>query len=243
MGYAWARRGPGPCRREGPADTSEDEKTLARPASRHAFPCRPPGPPAPPPHGVPAPAAAAAGPAPNGLGFALFIVLNGSLFIRPAEVVPALIGWEIYQFLILLTLAVSFPAVFWQLRAKALETRPITVFVLGLLGAVLLSHLVHAQFELALDGGRDFLNTVLYYLLFVGPVTTPRRLRSFLWWLTVFTAACTVLALLQYHQVIMLPQLNLTKDGAGSIPGPASRTSSCASRGPAFSGTPMISAS
>ncbi len=154
-------------------------------------------------------------PAPNGPGFFLFILLNASLFIRPAEVIPALAGWEIYQFLILLTLAVSFPAVLWQLRSRALETRPITVFVLGLLLAVLLSHLVHAEFDKALAGGWEFLKNVLYYLLFVGLVTTPRRLRSFLWWMTVFATACTLLALLQYHGYLSLPQLKPVKDGAG----------------------------
>jgi O-antigen ligase len=160
-------------------------------------------------------AAAPAGPAPNGLGFFLFVVLNGSLFIRPAEVVSSLQGWEIYQYLILVTLAVSFPAVLWQLQPRALEKRPITVFILILLLAVLLSHLVHVRFEEASKGGTDFLKILLYYLLFVGLVTTPRRLRSFLWWMTLFAAACTTLALLNYYHFITLPQIKVTKDGAG----------------------------
>jgi O-antigen ligase len=171
---------------------------LARPLPRRA-PC----------------AAAPAGPAPNGLGFFLFVVLNGSLFIRPAEVLSSLQGWEIYQYLILLTLAVSFPVVLWQLQPRALETRPITVLVLALLPAVLLSHLVHARFEEAFKGGTDFLKTVLYYLLFAGLVTTPRRLRSFLWWMTLFAAVCTTLALLNYHHVIALPKIKAARDGAG----------------------------
>ncbi len=164
---------------------------------------------------LPRRAAVPAGPAPNGLGFFLFVVLNGSLFIRPAEVVSSLQGWEIYQFLILLTLAASFPAVLWQLQPRALEKRPITVFVLALLLAVLLSHLAHARFEEASRSGTDFLKILLYYLLFVGLVTTPRRLRSFLWWTSLFAAACTTLALLNYYHFIALPQFKVTRDGAG----------------------------
>src|SRR5262249_13078947 len=67
----------------------------------------------------------------------------------------------------------------------------------------------------ALEGGWGFLKNVLYYLLFVGLVTTPGRLRSFLWWMTVFATVCASLALMQYHGLIKLPQVTAIKDGAG----------------------------
>src|SRR5438270_5770668 len=98
-----------------------------------------PLPPAPSP-GTP-PAAAPAAPRPrHALGFALFLLLNAALFLRPAEIVPALYGLEIYLVVILACLAASFPVVLDQLRPAELERRPITVCVLGLFLAVVLSH-------------------------------------------------------------------------------------------------------
>src|SRR5947209_564283 len=96
------------------------------------------------PRRAPAPPLAQAPPR-DSVGFALFLVLNATLFVRPAEVVPALLGWEIYQALILLCLLASFPAILAQLQARALESRPITVFVLGLLPAVVLSQLSNGR--------------------------------------------------------------------------------------------------
>ena len=52
------------------------------------------------------PAAPAAAPR-HGLGFFLFLLVNAALFVRPAEVVPALVGWNIYEVLILACLAAS----------------------------------------------------------------------------------------------------------------------------------------
>lgn len=162
------------------------------------------------------PQAVATGPrAPHALGYALFVIVNATLFIRPSEVVPALLGWEIYQYLIILTLVVSFPAILAQLQAKSLEVRPITVCVIGLLPAMILSHLAHARSFEALEAAKDFIKTLLYYLLFVGLVLTPGRLRNFLWWLGIFAAASTFLALLQYHEVIRLPTVKVTRDAAG----------------------------
>src|SRR5436309_3285608 len=80
-----------------------------------------------------------------GPGFVLFILLNATLFVRPAEIVPALIGVEIYQALILACLLASFPGVLEQLTPRSLERRPATVCVLGLFVAVLLSHLAHGE--------------------------------------------------------------------------------------------------
>ena len=74
-------------------------------------------------------------------GFILFILLNATLFIRPAEIIPSLEDVQIYEALIIACLVVSLPAVLEQLRADSLTAAPITVCVLGMLAAVVLSHL------------------------------------------------------------------------------------------------------
>ena len=43
------------------------------------------------------------------MDFFLFCLLNAVLFLRPAELVPALVGLPIYQCVLLLTIAASFP--------------------------------------------------------------------------------------------------------------------------------------
>src|SRR4051812_17260824 len=75
------------------------------------------------------------------LGFALFVLVNATLFVRPTELLEGLDGWPIYNVLILGCFAVSWPAVLQQLAPGSLAGRPITVCVFGLLAAVVVSHL------------------------------------------------------------------------------------------------------
>jgi O-antigen ligase len=149
------------------------------------------------------------------LGFILFIVLTGVLFIRPAEIIPTLEAVPIYEIVILCCLVVSFPAVLEQLRPKVLASRPVNVCVLGLLPAVLMSHLWHLQFGFAWESGVIFAKILVYYLLFVSLVTTLSRLRCFLFWLVVFVSVLTVVALLQFHGIIDLPTLQEIEERMG----------------------------
>jgi hypothetical protein len=141
------------------------------------------------------------------LGFVLFIALTGVLFIRPAEIVPALLGLPIYEVLILVCAVVSLPAVLEQLQWKNLAARPINLLVLAMLPAVVLSRASHFQIGLAWSEGLEFAKVVVYYLLFIGLLTTIARLRSFLLWLTAFVFVLAVIALLQYHGVISIASL------------------------------------
>src|SRR5262249_23470657 len=127
---------------------------------------------------------------------------------------------EFYQYSILLCLFVSLPAVLEQLTPAALERRPISLCVVALLPACILSHLpafnLTGGFE-ALVGG---LKLLVYYFLFVGLVNTPARIRAFIGWLAVFAAAVTVVSVLDYRGVIHIPRPlgidGLEKKGDGS---------------------------
>jgi len=153
-------------------------------------------------------------PLPNGyeLAFAVFIVTNAVLFIRPSEFVTAVEGLELYVLLILPCLALAFPTILAQLSARSLERMPATVCVLGLLGMVMLSHLAHMQVELAVEKGVMFAKVTAYYLLCVGLVTTPARLRTFFWWLPLFCTFIAILTVLHYHKVIVLPTNTQVKE-------------------------------
>jgi hypothetical protein len=141
-------------------------------------------------------------------GWRLFILLNATLFLRPAEIISSLEDWPIYQCLILACLAASLPQVLQQIRVRSLRQNAITACVLGLFGCVLLSHLSHLRLYEARTCGLEFFKLVAYYLVFVAVVDSPARLRRFTLWLGVFTIALTGLALLQYHKVIDVPALS-----------------------------------
>src|SRR5258708_2835414 len=90
-----------------------------------------------------APSAASATVPRHGFAFVVFLALNAVLFVRPAEVFEELLAVEIYRYLLLLALVAGLPAVLEKLTARQLELQPITLCVLALLPAVLLSLLSH----------------------------------------------------------------------------------------------------
>lgn len=152
------------------------------------------------------------------LGFYLFILLNAVLFVRPAEIIPAVTGWPIYEVVILACLVASLPAVIEQLAWRSLVLNPITVCVIGLLLAVFLSHASHRDFWSARFGSIMFLKIVIYYLLLVGLVNTPARLRVFIAVLFAFILSTAILAFLNHHGTIDIPALAEVQDEYGEDP-------------------------
>jgi hypothetical protein len=155
----------------------------------------------------PSPGVATAAPPRAATGFGLFLLVNAALFLRPAEIVPGLVGLEIYLFLIVACLLFAFPAVIEQLSVRTLDRNPLTVCVLGLWIAVIVSHLCRFHVGGAAASGYEFFKILVYYLLFVGLVTTPERLLRILFWLTIFASALALIAILEYHDWIHLPTL------------------------------------
>jgi len=147
-------------------------------------------------------------PRPGGtLAFGLFILLNVVLLIRPADVFPPLYGLPIYQGCILLCLAVALPAVSTMLAREGLAAEPISLCVVGLLGAVALSHVSHGRIGEAVSESSEFAKLLIYHVLLISLVNTPRRLRVFLWCLGALIVAHTALAVMQYEGVVDLPAM------------------------------------
>jgi hypothetical protein len=140
------------------------------------------------------------------MGFFLFLLVTATLLIRPGEQVPELQGAHVYEILIILCFVFSFGSILQQFSIKNLEARPITICLLGLLVAVFLSHMSQGNGEKAWLNSFEFAKVVVYYLLLVGNVTTTTRLRVFLGSLGVFAVLFVTLSVLQYHDVITLPQ-------------------------------------
>jgi hypothetical protein len=134
--------------------------------------------------------------------FFFFLLVNAALFIRPAELVPALVGWKIYEPLILLCAVTAVTEVLGFLTGGSSGTKPITLCIFGLLLVIILSFMSRFEMDKAVEKGIEFTKVLVYYLLLVSIVNTPERLRRFLFWITLFCAAMTLLAVLRYHDVI-----------------------------------------
>ncbi len=150
------------------------------------------------------------------MAYFLFLLVNATLFIRPAEVVPALLGWEIYFYVILACLLAAAPDVLKYLTAQALETQPVTLCVFGLLIAILVPSALAGDLAEAWRTGFHFAKIIVYYVLFVSLVTTPARLHTLLICILVFSGSTTLLAVLRYHDLIQLDAIKTLKD---SVPG------------------------
>ncbi|MGI6415827.1 MAG: O-antigen ligase family protein [Thermoguttaceae bacterium] len=141
------------------------------------------------------------------MAYLLFILVNATLFIRPAEIMPEVAAWPIYQVLILACFVVALPSVLDHLQSRPLAEQPITLCVFGIWAAVVMSHLSHFFIWGARMDGMEFGKIVIYYLLLVSLVDSERRLRNFLFLLTLFIITLAALALLQYHGKINIPSL------------------------------------
>jgi hypothetical protein len=151
--------------------------------------------------------------------FFLFVLANFLLFVRPTDYLPGVMGQHLYTVVILSCLVLSLPQVLGQLSGRALEARPITVCVLGLFVAVLLSHLSHFNLTETFQSGAEFAKKVIYYLLLVTLVNSASRLRRFLFWLACFFTVITALTVLEYHEVLKLQTFKASvTDGAGFDP-------------------------
>ena len=145
------------------------------------------------------------------MGFVLFLLTNALFLYQPAAFWPELASYSLYQYAILTCLAVALPSILTNLLdIEKLHRQPITVCVLGLLAAAVLSNLLF-QFNLtdAKESGIAFAKIVVYYLVFISLVNTPERLRGFLTWLAFLVAGLAVLTLLQYYHVIEIESLRV----------------------------------
>jgi putative inorganic carbon (hco3(-)) transporter len=138
------------------------------------------------------------------MSFFLLILVTAILFIRPTDFVPQLESAQLFLVSILACLASSFHVIPPQLSAESLRRRPITVCVVGLLLVNLLSCLVNLCFDLLITQTFEFAKVVLFYLLLLGLVDSPRRLRLYLLSTASVLVVQTGLAVLQYYEYIHL---------------------------------------
>jgi len=155
-------------------------------------------------HSAPTTAGTAAG---YRTGFALFLIMNGLLLIRPGDLFPSLAEVGFYELAIIGCFLASFPAVLEQFTWRSLSTRPITLCILGFGLAVAISESVHKPLEEAFEIVFQYAKILIYYLLLLATVNSSNRLATLLRLLAVLISFTALLAVLQYHEIIDVPAL------------------------------------
>jgi len=144
--------------------------------------------------------------------FALFLLVNLLLFVRPVELLPVLEGLDIYLYLIVACLLVSLPNFARHAERHSPWRQPSTLCVLGMVPAVVLSHLARFDLWSAHVGGWNFLKTATYYLLLIVVVNTVSRLRTLLFCTALFTTLSAAVGILHYYGQIEVPALSVLEE-------------------------------
>jgi hypothetical protein len=138
------------------------------------------------------------------LSWFLFILSTGVLYVRPQEWFPDA-AVQLFLPVVVPALLVSMGSIIDQLKGTSLRQRPITVCLLGVLLAGLLSDISNGDLEEASGFLDGFGRAVLFYLLLVGVVDTPARLRRLLSWLIIWDMVALIPIFLNFQGVISLP--------------------------------------
>lgn len=141
------------------------------------------------------------------MDFCLFLLLNVVLLVRPEELYPPIAGARLYLIVICLCVLTAFPRLAGVLQPDRLAERPITLCVIGVWAASVVSQLARGQIGTAFEAGTEFGKVMVYYLLLVSVIDSPARLRSFLAAIVALVLLLSGLGLLQYHNVIDIEAL------------------------------------
>jgi len=148
----------------------------------------------------------------QGWGFLLLVLTTSALFVRPADLVPELEEWPLYQFAIVSCLVVSARTVKHQLSNQNILRQPVLASLIWLLVAVALSHLAHGFFWAARMSLVEVAKVVALYVLILGLVNTPFRIIKFVQWLTISITSVAGLALLDRYGYFTIAALGSIRD-------------------------------
>jgi O-antigen ligase len=133
------------------------------------------------------------------MNFALFLLLNAVLLIRPEELFPEIAGIRLYLIVIVLCIVASLPALVEKLRPASLGAFPLSAFLVGYLLLMTFAVVPHGRSDEVGDLGYQCLKNGLYFFLFLATVDSVRRFEIFLGTLVVLIGLTTTLAVMQYH--------------------------------------------
>ena len=138
------------------------------------------------------------------LGFFLFLLLTGNLFLRPLELIPALRAIRIHEILTAACLILMFPAILRQMTWRSLKRRPVTLLVIGFVLTAVLSNLWHGDLAGVKAALVEMSPSFLYFLFLLIGVDSFVRLRTFILVIIVCIAIVSALSLLQFKGLVDL---------------------------------------
>jgi O-antigen ligase len=130
------------------------------------------------------------------------LVYVAAIYVRPAEIVPALVGVPIVDWLTVITLFVG--AVALLLRPRRFIPTPTDLCILGFWGAIVVSNLAWGWLGGAWLGFLNFMPVVFCYFLIRIAVETPGQLRVLLHLLVALNVMLAINGIVQYHTGIGL---------------------------------------
>lgn len=154
------------------------------------------------------------------MDFFFLVLLNAVLYVRPGEWLLELLPFHPYEVVIVSCLLLGIQKVLPQLTARSMAENPVTACVVALFVTTVFCELVRFRLGTAGEAAEDLAKTLVYYLLLVGVVDTPNRLRSLLRWFVASGVLILVLAVLHYKGVLDLPNMTVTVENPLGTPDP-----------------------
>ena len=146
------------------------------------------------------------------LGFALFVVLNTLLLIRPQELFVQLNALPLYFVVMVVCLVINWQKILAQLSWTKLRERPITLCVVGLAPVIVLSTLWQSRIDLLETVAWEYVKIVAYYLVLMCVVDTPSRLRQAAITMAALITVAGAMPLLDHFGVLELESLKESRD-------------------------------
>jgi O-antigen ligase len=146
------------------------------------------------------------------MSYCLFLGVTLMLFLRPGDLVSSSNEVPIYEWLIIGCTLTSVSGLAKQLRWASIREQPVKALVLGIGAAATMSALPHSLSE-ALVAAIACAKNLLFYLLLLVQIDSPRRLLNFLLFLMLCILALGALPILHQQGIIHLESLDAVQQG------------------------------
>ena len=142
------------------------------------------------------------------MSFALFLVLNGVLLIRPEELFPEIAGLRLYLIVIVACTLASLRDLRDFLSRESLAVSPVSVCViLYFLSTIISLSVMGRTAEALTEFGPEFAKVILYFFLLVSIVNSEQRYRLTIVSILIYIAGLCGIALAQQHGYVHFPNI------------------------------------
>ena len=141
-------------------------------------------------------------PAASQIAFAMLLGGCATMIVRPAELIPDLMGLPIYDAFISSALLFGYRGLQKRLSWENLKQEPTTMCLIGVLFSIMASHLARFYLSGAVSGATEFFKVMLLFGLIVSLTDTVSRLRMLLAVLAMSATLTVGLCVLDYMEVL-----------------------------------------